>query len=166
MHVRTLAAAVVTTLGLAALSPAHAQAVRTDRNISLEAAVQIAQGAVAACQAMGHSVSATVVDRAGVVRATLRADNATSSTLGSAQAKAYTSAGLRTNSGTAMGNAQKNPGAANLWQIPGVILLAGGVPIRAGNEVIGAVGVGGAPAGSLDEQCANAGIDKVKDQLR
>jgi uncharacterized protein GlcG (DUF336 family) len=35
-----------------------------------------------------------------------------------------------------------------------------------GNEVIGAVGVGGAPGGHLDEQCAMAGLDKVKDQLK
>ncbi|MEO8299517.1 MAG: heme-binding protein, partial [Burkholderiales bacterium] len=45
-------------------------------------------------------------------------------------------------------------------------LLGGGVPIKVGNEVIGAVGVGGAPSGQIDEQCALAGIDKVKEQLK
>ena len=64
-----------------------------------------------------------------------------------------------------MENAQKNPGAANLVHIPGFLLLGGGVPIKAGNDVIGAVGVGGAPAGNLDEQCAMAALDKVKDSL-
>lgn len=58
-------------------------------------------------------------------------------------------------------NAQKNPGAANLVHVPGFLLLGGGVPIKAGNEVIGAVGVGGAPGGHLDEQCAMAALDKV-----
>jgi len=146
--------------------PAAAQAIRTERALSLDLATQIAQGAVAACQAMGHAVTATVVDRAGLPRASLRGDNANAHTIGSAQQKAWTAASMRVATGVAMENAQKNPGAANLWQIPGVILLAGGVPIRAGNEVLGGVGVGGAPAGSIDERCANAGIEKVRDQLR
>ena len=64
-----------------------------------------------------------------------------------------------------MDNAQKNPGAQHLWQIDGIILLAGGLPIKSGAETIGGVGVGGAPAGSLDEQCAQAGLDKAKDKL-
>ena len=53
-----------------------------------------------------------------------------------------------------------------LVYIPGFLLVGGGVPVKVGNEVIGAVGVGGAPGGHLDEQCAVAGIDKVKDQLK
>ena len=65
-----------------------------------------------------------------------------------------------------MEGAQKNPAGANLVYMPGFLLLGGGVPIKVGNEVIGAVGVGGAPGGHLDEQCAMAGIDKVKEQLK
>ena len=61
---------------------------------------------------------------------------------------------------------QKNLSAANLVHIPGFLLLGGGVPIKVGNEVIGAVGVGGAPGGNLDEQCAMVALDKVKDQLK
>ena len=62
--------------------------------------------------------------------------------------------------------AQKNPAAANLKDIPGFLLLGGGVPVRAGNEVIGAVGVGGAPGGHLDEQCAMAALEQVKAALQ
>lgn len=65
-----------------------------------------------------------------------------------------------------MESAQKNPGAANLVYLPGFLLLAGGLPVKVGNEVIGGVGVAGAPGGHLDEQCAVAAIDKVKDQLK
>ena len=65
-----------------------------------------------------------------------------------------------------MENAQKNPGAANLTDVPGFLLLGGGVPVKVGNEVIGAVGIGGAPGGHIDEQCALAALDKVKDQLK
>ncbi len=50
--------------------------------------------------------------------------------------------------------------------MPGFLLLGGGVPVKVGNEVIGAVGIGGAPAGNLDEQCAMAALEKVKDLLK
>ena len=145
---------------------AQAQAVRSERNVSLDLANQIAAGAVAACQANGHAVAAAVVDRAGGLRALQRADNAGPHTLASSQAKAYTSASARNSTLTMMEGAQKNPGAANLVHLPGFLLLGGGVPIKAGSEVIGAVGVGGAPGGQLDEQCALAALDKVKELLK
>ena len=145
---------------------AGAQGVRSERVISLDLANQIAAATVAACQANGHAVTATVVDRAGGVRAVQRADNAGPHTLDASRLKAYTSASARNNTLAMMEGAQKNPGAANLTDIPGFLLLGGGVPIRAGNDVIGAVGVGGAPGGHLDEQCAVAGIDKVKESLK
>lgn len=145
---------------------AQAQAVRSERNMSLELANQIAAATVAACAANGYAVAATVVDRAGVVKAVQRADNAGAHTLGSSERKAWTSASAKSNTLAMMEGAQKNPAAANLVHLPGFLLLGGGVPVRVGNEVIGAVGVGGAPGGHLDEQCAVAGIDKVKDLLK
>jgi uncharacterized protein GlcG (DUF336 family) len=150
----------------AVATAASAQAVRTERNISLELANQVAAGAVASCTAGGYNVAATVVDRAGTVRAVQRADNAGPHTLEASRLKAYTSASAKNNTLAMMEGAQKNPAAANLVNIPGYLLLGGGVPIRVGNEVIGAVGVGGAPGGNLDEQCAVAAIDKIKDQLK
>jgi uncharacterized protein GlcG (DUF336 family) len=145
---------------------ASAQAVRSERVVSLDLANQIAAATVADCSAKGYNVTATVVDRAGTVRAVQRADNAGPHTLEASRLKAYTSASARGNTLAMMENAQKNPGAANLTDIPGFLLLGGGVPIRAGNDVIGAVGVGGAPGGHLDEQCAVAGIDKIKEALK
>ncbi|MGH8617256.1 MAG: GlcG/HbpS family heme-binding protein [Burkholderiales bacterium] len=147
-------------------SLAHAQAVRTEKNISLELANQIAAAGVAACQANGYAVAVTVVDRAGITRAVHRADNAGAHTLGASLQKAWTSASAKNNTLAMMEIAQKNPGAANLVNIPGFLLLGGGVPVRVGNEVIGAVGIGGAPSGQIDEQCAMAALDKVKDQLK
>lgn len=158
-----------TTLALLAsfgLSLAQAQAVRTEKNMSLELATQIASATVAACTAGGYNVSATVVDRAGDVRAVMRADNAGSHTLEASRLKAFTSASAKNATLAMMEGAQKNPAAANLVHIPGFLLLGGGVPVRVGNEVIGAVGVGGAPGGHLDEQCAVAALDKVKDLLK
>ena len=145
---------------------AHAQGVRTERNISLDLANQIAAASVAACNAKGYAVAATVVDRAGHIRSVQRADNAGPHTLGASLQKAYTSASARNNTLAIMEIAQKNPGAANVAHIPGFLLLGGGVPVRVGNEVIGAVGIGGAPSGAIDEECAVAALEKVKDQLK
>jgi uncharacterized protein GlcG (DUF336 family) len=150
----------------AAASLAHAQAVKTEKNVSLDLANQLASATVAACQANGYAVAATVVDRAGSVRVVHRADNAGPHTLGASQQKAYTAASAKNNTLAIMEAAQKNPAAANLVHIPGYLLLGGGVPIRVGSEVIGAVGVGGAPSGHLDEQCAIAALEKVKDSLK
>lgn len=151
---------------LAATSLAQAQAVRSDKNLSLELANQIAAAGVAACQASGYAVTTTVVDRAGGVRAVQRADNAGPHTLEASRLKAYTSASAKNCTLAMMETAQKKPGAANLVNIPGFLLLGGGVPVKVGNDVIGAVGIGGAPAGNLDEQCAIAALDKVKDFLK
>lgn len=145
---------------------AQAQGVRTEKNISLELANQIAAASVTACGAKGYAVTATVVDRAGGIRAVQRADNAGPHTLAASLQKAYTSASARNNTLAMMEGAQKNPAAANLVHIPGFLLLGGGVPVRAGNDVIGAVGIGGAPGGHLDEQCAVAALEQVKDQLK
>jgi uncharacterized protein GlcG (DUF336 family) len=154
-------------LALALVSfAASAQAVRTEKNMSLELANKIAAATVAACSADKFNVTATVVDRAGSVRAVHRADNAGPHTLTSSQAKAFTSASAKNTTLAMMEGAQKNPAAANLTQIPGFLLLGGGVPVKVGDEVIGAVGVGGAPGGHLDEKCAMAGIAAVQDMLK
>lgn len=159
-----------TPLAVVALSlfatTASAQAVRTEKNMSLDLANQIAAATVAACSTSGYNVTAAVVDRAGNLRSLQRADNAGPHTLGAAQGKAYTSASARNTTAAMLENVQKNPGAATLVDIPGFLVLGGGVPVKVGNEVIGAVGVGGAPGGHLDEQCANAGIAKVAELLK
>lgn len=145
---------------------ASAQAVRSEKNMSLELANQLATSAIATCSANGYNVAVTVVDRAGTVRAVQRADNAGPHTLEASRLKAYTSASAKNTTLAIMEGSQKNPAAANLGDIPGYLLLGGGVPVKVGNEVIGAVGVGGAPGGHLDEQCAVAAIAKVQDQLK
>ena len=145
---------------------AQAQAVRTERNISLELAGQLAAASVAACGAEKYNVTAAVVDRAGTLRALMRADNAGPHTVAASQAKAFTAASARSATTAMLENVQKNPGAATLVDIPGFLVLGGGVPVKAGNDVIGAVGVAGAPGGHLDERCALAALDKVKDRLQ
>jgi len=144
---------------------AYAQGVRTERTIGLAAASEAALAAVAECAGKGYFVTATVVDRAGHIKAMARGDNAAPHTVDSSRRKAYTAASLRMNTTAALEMSQKNPAAAQLGQIDGFMFVGGGLPIRAGNEVIGGIGVGGAPGGHLDDQCSQAGIDKIKERL-
>lgn len=146
-------------------SAASAQ-VLEEKNIGMELAGTIAREAVAACAADGYNVSAAVVDRGGVLRALLRADNAGSHTPEAARQKAYTSSSSRTPTSVMAENITKNPAAAQLASIDGFLVLAGGVPIKVGDATIGAVGVGGAPGGQFDEACAIAAINKAQDQLK
>ncbi|GAU81422.1 heme-binding protein [Bosea sp. BIWAKO-01] len=150
-----------------ALVPAAAGAqVLQERNMPLAIAQELAQATVEACAAKNFNVTATVVDRAGLVRAMLRADRAGPHTVEASRAKAFTSASARNATSAIAEGAEKNPAARHLASIEGFLLLGGGVPVKVGDEVIGAVGVGGAPGGHLDEECANAGIEKVKAKLR
>ena len=80
--------------------------------------------------------------------------------------KAFTSASVRNNTTAMMETAQTHPGAANRVHIPGFLLLRGGMPVRAGNEVIGAVGGGGAQGGHQGDQCGLAALNSVKRQLK
>ncbi|MBK8527591.1 MAG: heme-binding protein [Rubrivivax sp.] len=154
------------TLLCSAATLSLAESARSEKNMTLALANQLAAAAVSACQANGYAVAATVVDRAGGIRAMQRADNAGPHTLAASERKAYTSASAKNATTAMMEGAQKNPGAANLVNIPGFLLLGGGMPVKVGNEVIGAVGVGGAPGGHLDDQCVAAALESVKDQLK
>ena len=154
------------TLLCSAATLSLAESARSEKNMTLALANQLAAAAVSACQASGYAVAATVVDRAGGIRAMQRADNAGPHTIAASERKAYTSASAKNATTAMMEGAQKNPGAANLVNIPGFLLLGGGMPVKVGNEVIGAVGVGGAPGGHLDDQCVAAALESVKDQLK
>lgn len=149
-----------------ALSSAASAELLVEKNIPLDLAVEIASEAVASCKANGYEVSAAVVDRAGVLRALMRSDDAGPHTPSSSTSKAYTSASLRIKTGEMADLIAKNPTAAELASIEGFLALGGGIPIKTGDVVIGGVGVGGAPGGHLDEACAQAGIDKVQDRLK
>ena len=138
----------------AAAMPAFASNVLSEKNLSLEFAEKLAQSAIQACSAKNYNVAVTVVDRAGVVKAVQRMDNAGPHTVEASQMKAYTALSTKNPSGKVMEAAQNNAGAQNMRDIPGFLLLAGGVPVKSGDQVIGAIGIGGAPGGNLDEACA------------
>lgn len=126
----------------------------TESNLSLADAQKLASAAIQSCAAKNYNVTVTVVDRAGVVKAVQRMDNAGPHTVEASQMKAYTALSTKNPSGKVMEAAQNNAGAQNMRDIPGFLLLAGGVPVKSGDQVIGAIGIGGAPGGHLDEACA------------
>lgn len=136
--------------------------VLAQKNISMAQANALATSAIQACMAKNYQVTVTVVDRAGVIKAVQRTDNAGPHTVKASEMKAYTSLSTKNASGKVMEAAQSNAGAQNMRDVPGFLLLAGGLPLKAGDEVIGAIGIGGAPGGHLDEACAQQAIDSLK----
>ena len=128
-------------------------------------ALIIAQAAVQSCGAKGYAVSAVVVDRAGETIVALRADNASPHTMENARRKAYTAMSFRVSTTEyAKRYTDNNPVVRQQVTLPNVIAIPGGLPIKAGDEVIGGVGASGSPG--VDEPCVQAGVDKVSDQLR
>lgn len=144
---------------------ALAQGVLTETQISLSLAQEAATAAIEQCRKDGYRVSVTVVDRSGQTKVLLRDDGSTPNTPDTSRRKAYTALTFRTSTTELATRIAENPNAANLKDITGVIVLAGGLPIRAGNAVIAGIGVGGAPRGDKDEVCAKAGIDKITNRL-
>ncbi|MFC4640138.1 GlcG/HbpS family heme-binding protein [Deinococcus hohokamensis] len=126
--------------------------------LSLAAANRLAMQAVSLCAAQGYNVTATVVDRMGVTLSVARAENAGPHTVDASLRKAYTSASARNLTSAMASGLAANP---TLADIPGFLVLAGGVPVRVNNVVVGAVGVGGAPSGLVDEKCAADAIRTV-----
>lgn len=151
-------------------TPAHAQVQLSGKTLPLVLAQEAAQEAIRSCEASGYRISASVVDVAGVERAFLRGDRSTVHTRETAFKKAYTEATLgpifgATTTGLLTEKISKTPTGPALSTVSNVILLAGGVAIRSGDETIAALGVGGAPGGALDEQCAQAGVAKIQERV-
>lgn len=148
-----------------AVAPAFAQAPQTEKNMSMGLSLAIIQGVLDQCTKDGYKVSVTIVDKSGAVAAQIRGDGTSPHTMEFSRLKAYT-ARIRNQTSLATQKELEDPARAPLRQIPGLVGVGGGVPIRAGNEVIGGVGVSGAPGGDKDEACANAGLAKVADALK
>jgi uncharacterized protein GlcG (DUF336 family) len=146
-------------------SAASAQTLPTHR-LPGALAVEAASETVAACAKQGYHETAQVVDADGVVIATLRGDTAGVHTLDSALYKAYTAASFKNDTLALAERAKGEDSIQPLSRLPHVMFFGGGVPIKLGDETIGAIGASGAPGGKLDDACARAGLDKIKDRLQ
>lgn len=152
--------------GLVSISTAAtAQGVVATKQLSAEVANGIAMAAIEQCRKDGFRVSVAIVDRAGNMQALLRDEGAGPHTPDTARRKAFTSAtfGIPT---AEFATRVAQPGNGALNDITGVIALAGGIPVRAGSDLIGGIGVGGAPSGASDESCASAALAKFAAQIK
>jgi uncharacterized protein GlcG (DUF336 family) len=153
-------------LGLLGLGTYHAQAqgVVMQRNLSLALARTIAEGALAECQGKGFHTSVAVVDRSGQPLVVLRDEQAGPHTLEMSRRKAYTARMFRTTT-LEFQKRTEDPAFTAQREVTDMLALGGGVPITAGNEVIGGVGSSGSSQ-TQDDACAKAGIAKVADLLK
>ena len=148
-------------------SQSYAQGLLPTHRIPAELAGQAVTPAVTSCAGQGYAETAVVVDADGVRQAMLRGDRAGSHTLDSAYDKAYTAASFKTDTSALVDRSKSVPALANLFtQVPHLILLGGGLVIKVGDEVVGAIGAAGAPGANLDDACARAGLGKISDQLK
>jgi len=150
-------------LGLAA-APADAQLLAR-KDLSLAAALTIATTAADLCKSQGYRVSVTVVGRNGEVILQMRGDDAPPHTMENSFRKAYSARTFRVPSGELVKRVKDNPTAPFVY-LSNVVAAQGALPVKVGDDVIGAVGVSGAPGCDKDEVCAKAGIDKAADTLK
>ena len=144
--------------------PANAQLLN-QKNIPAAMAITIAQVAIETCKTNGYQVSVSIVGREGQMILQVRGDNTGPHTMENSFKKAYTSRTFRGPSSNLVKRLKDDPQLA-LIHLSNVVAAQGALPIMAGEDVLGAVGVSGAPGGEKDEVCAKAGIDKVSDQLK
>ncbi|WP_421566722.1 GlcG/HbpS family heme-binding protein [Ochrobactrum sp. EDr1-4] len=139
-----------------------AQELPTTSYLPVELAVKSAQAALDACATKGSNVSVAIVARDGNTKVLLKADNSGPHTGSSAEGKAFTSAALgRDTAGLAsfITAQQENSGMRDMD--PRMVIQAGGLPIKIGEALVGGIGVGGAPTGAIDAECAVAGLKAI-----
>ena len=151
-------------IGCCGAAPASAELL-THKDLSASMAITIAQTAIEVCKTNGYAVSATVVGRNGEILVQVRGDNTGPHTIENSFRKAYTARTFRSPSGALVDRLKADP-TLGLIHLTNVIANQGALPIKVGEEVIGAAGASGAPGGEKDEACVKAGIEKVADQLK
>jgi len=148
-------------------STAHFYSFRT---LSIEVASQAAHAALYACRKRGYSVAVAVVDRGGNVQVVLRDRLAGPHTPETATRKAWTANSFRQSTANLAEFLQKGQIPNQVQHNPGALLTGGGVKIESQGELLGAIGVAGAPPGksesdSLDDACARSGIKVIQEIL-
>jgi uncharacterized protein GlcG (DUF336 family) len=143
-------------------APAAVRALPQMSFLPLRLAEKAATVALADCMRQGFPVTATVVNADGITIVVLRNDGANGASTDASKGKAVASAGFRSPSDALGARAATDPG---LLQVPGFVILGGGLPISSGGKVVAGIGVGGAPSGAIDKTCAQAGINAIAGSL-
>ena len=145
-------------------TPAVAADVLTTHRLGAALANEAVGAAVAFCAKQGYAETVVLIDSDGVRQAELRGDGAGIHTPDSAYDKAYTSLTFKADTGALVARA---PAIGALTsRLPHLLLFRGGLVIKIGDEVVGAIGAAGAPGGQLDEACARAGLDAIRDRMK
>ena len=153
----------ITLLALSAPSiAADAPVVVKIPRLSMEAAQKVAHAAVVACRKQGIQIGVTVVDRSGDPMIVLRDTLAARLTLEASRQKAYTAVNFNASLSSMKG---RFTDPFSVGKIEGLVFSAGGIPISAVGNIVGAVGVSGAPTGEQDEACAMAGLKAIEMDL-
>jgi uncharacterized protein GlcG (DUF336 family) len=161
---RTFLATLALVVTLAA--PVRAQeALVTFKSLSPEVALDLARAALADCRNRGYQVAVAVVDRFGVPQVMLRDRFAGPHTPNTAAGKARTAVSFRTNTSDLVAAAKEGMPQSGVRNLPGAVILGGGLMVEASGSIVGGVGVSGGPGGEADDACAKAGIDAVRDRL-
>lgn len=161
-----LGSAIGLALALVAIPSSHGATPPRRAVLPAMAAAKAVEAAVQACRSKGYNVTATVVNPDGMIEAVLRGDQATPHTIENSFNKAYTAISLgpiqKVDSTAKIYDAMKlNPGFGT-WPLPpapirGFTFNAGGLAMVVNGEYLAAIGVSGAPAGTIDQECAQAG---------
>ena len=137
----------------------------TSKSLTPEAALIVSQAALESCRKAGLQVSVAVVDGGGNVQVVLRDKLAGISSPDAAILKAKTAINFRSATTVLSEAVNSNSEASGIKQLPGILVLGGGVIIQASGSMVGAVGVAGAPDGKSDEKCAMAGVEAIQELL-
>ncbi len=139
----------------------------TQRNLSFDLALEAATAALETARSRGFHVGVAVADRAGQLLVLMRDDGGGAHLLDGARRKAFTavSAHNRTSALSKAVDARSGEPNPHLVLLENVLMVGGGVPIKAGDEIVGAIGVSGSPGSVHDEECAEAGISKIAASL-
>ena len=144
---------------------AQAQVLLTERNISFSAAHDAATAALEQCRKNGYRVTVTVLDRTARTRVVLHDDSANPHTIENSLRKAYTSLTFRAPSGDFGKRITSTPTGAGALHLDKITTSEGALPIMAGKDIVGSIGISGAPGGEKDAVCAQAGIDRIAQGL-
>ena len=137
----------------------------THKSLAPATALDLAQAALAECRQRGYQVAIAIVDRSGVVQVVLRDRYAGPHTPATASGKAWTAATFRSSTSNLFAISQPGMMQAGIRNLPGAVIIGGGLVIESGGSLVGAIGVSGAPGGDADEACAKAGIEAIQGKL-
>src|SRR5258708_37781529 len=135
-------------------------------SISFELAQKMVDKAVAKARELGVSENVAILDDGGNLKAFSRMDGAPVPTIEMAQNKAYTAL-LGVSTQDFFNFIQGDPSLlAGIPSFSRVAAWGGGFPIKVDGEVVGAIGVSGAPTVQNDVDCARAALALVSDAVQ